>query len=629
MRKMNYIKLKYVMLLGIILLLENSVSYGQFKNKLQNNRYRLAQTYERTGEFTKAEEIYSELYKSNPLNINYFNSLNNIYLKQKKYLESVKLIKNRLIRNPNDISLYALLGTTYYVSGNADKAFETWDKALQILPNSAVSYRLIANAMIENREFDRAIEVLEKAKKSVENPIMFSYDLAQLYSVKTDYENATKEFCYIISKRPSELASIKRRIARYFINNQARNATLKVVNEFYGSTHQPEFLRLLKYLYTLKGDYETAYKLAVELDETTTKNGAEIFVFAQNALRENKTNIASTAFKYIIDNYPNSSFFPSAKIGYAGSLEQAINKEDKTENTDWKPFKKLFTKKAEKYATVIKAYQGIAKLFPGTNQYYEALYRMGMIYFRKLNKLNKADSLFRKIINNSPFSKYGIQSNIQLGEISIFKNDFEKAKKYLDNVLKNKRANSEERSMAKYKLAKIEFWQGNFGSASKKLDKIIDNLKDKNANDAIELKLLITTLKSDSLSLVKFAEGDLLIEKGKYSQAAEIYKQLSGNENIMFFKDYALLKREQSLIAIDYYPVVVSELTKAIENDKFNLYSDKFLFLLGNTYFYGLGENNKALKTFQKLLEKFPNSLYFDKARETINLITNNKSKIL
>ena len=61
-----------------------------------NNKYRLAKTYEQAGDFNKAKELYQELVTAAPLNNQFNNSLNEIYLKLKEYDQSIILLEKRI-----------------------------------------------------------------------------------------------------------------------------------------------------------------------------------------------------------------------------------------------------------------------------------------------------------------------------------------------------------------------------------------------------------------------------------------------------------------------------------------------------------------------------------------------------
>ena len=123
-----------------------------------DNKFRLAQSYEQAGMTEKAKEIYLEIYSAAPNNFQYFDGLNRALLVLKDYEGSVKILKERIKQNPNDINNYGLLGSTYYLMNKQEEAFAVWDTAVKIIGGTAVIYRTMANYAIQNRAFDKGIE---------------------------------------------------------------------------------------------------------------------------------------------------------------------------------------------------------------------------------------------------------------------------------------------------------------------------------------------------------------------------------------------------------------------------------------------------------------------------------------
>jgi hypothetical protein len=72
------------------------------------------------------------------------------------------------------------------------------------------------------------------------------------------------------------------------------------------------------------------------------------------------------------------------------------------------------------------------------------------------------------------------------------------------------------------------------------------------------------------------------------------------------------------LIADDDFSSAIKLLVELSESQKTELFEDKSTFLLGLCYKYGIKDFSKAAQSFKKLLEKFPNSLYFDHGREQL-----------
>ena len=172
--------------------------YGQNNNQMMM-KLSLAQSYERSGDLVNAAKIYEELYQLEPKNNLYFESLNRAFIALKNYAASIDLIETEIKLRPKDINLYGLLGSTYYLQGNEEKAYEVWDKPFTFLEPSSVLYRVIANYAIERRAFKKAIDVYNKGKEIAEDKTIFSYDLALLYSITMQFEKAAEEYGNYIS----------------------------------------------------------------------------------------------------------------------------------------------------------------------------------------------------------------------------------------------------------------------------------------------------------------------------------------------------------------------------------------------------------------------------------------------
>jgi len=145
------------------------------------NRSRLAESYENAGDLKKAAELYEELVLLDPSNNLYFESLNRIYVQLKNYSASINLLESAISQKPKDVNLYGLLGSTYYLMGNEEKAVEVWNEPFQSDKINPVFYRVIGNYAVERRAFEIAIDLYEQGKDADEDKVLYAFDLARLY----------------------------------------------------------------------------------------------------------------------------------------------------------------------------------------------------------------------------------------------------------------------------------------------------------------------------------------------------------------------------------------------------------------------------------------------------------------
>jgi tetratricopeptide (TPR) repeat protein len=603
-----------------------STSLAQVNQSI-DEQFKLAQSYEQAGLFSKAEEIYRQIYIREPNNFQLYEPLNRVLVSQRKYNESIELLQSKIIQSPKDYNLYGQLGVTYYLMEKTKSAEEIWEKGIATDPSSYIPYRVMANYAIECRAFETAIELLNRGEKNAPDPTLFSMDIANLYIIFMKFEKAAVEFCNLIEFHPEQVAVVKSRINSYLSKPDALDETINVVKKFIDSKPRLEIYDLLTFIYQASGNYEEAFQSVISLEKKFNSNGMYIFTFAQEAFRNQKYDWTSNAYNEIIKNHTNSPYFQTAKIGYARTLEAALDQKYFQQNESWKPIVLPRQSFVNEYMNIISAYNDLANEFPNNAVNLEVLFRIAQIYGERIFDYQQADIFYKKVIQISPQSIYAVQSNISLGIIFIKKSNLEQAKGFFQQALAINAIELGDRSRANFFLAYIEFWKSNFLSSLDLLKIVGMNPTTDYTNDALELSTLITSTKKDSLNLVRYAKADLLLLQNKYKEAGTELKTLSDDNNLFIINDFAKIKLAELFVAENNYSEAVKILEDLSENKKSSLFVEKSTFLLAECFQYGINNFEKAVKIYQNLLETFPNSLYFDRAREALNSIQTKNGK--
>ncbi len=607
----------------ILMLLPAAIITAQNNNGILN-KFSLAENYENTGDLQKATKLYEDLYLANPDNNVFFESLNGVYLKQKNYAASVNLIERQIKKNPDDINLYGLLGSTYYLMGNEEKAYEVWDEPFTFMKPNPVLYSVIANYAVQRRAFDKAIDIYEKGKEAAGDKITFSYNLAQLYSITMQFKKAAEEYCNILAKNPAQLQTIQTKLLANANKPDALKVTISVVENYAGKDNL-SFSYLLARLYIENKDYEKAFDMYVDIDNRQSQKGRELYKYAEFLFREKQYSLAKDVYEKIIGRYPESPLIASSKLGYAKALEAILMNEYADHVPAWKPYFPIVTYESEKIDDVIAAFKDVADVYKHSEASYEALLRIGMIKFYLLNKQDEAKSYFNKVINEASLSGSAADAYRELGKLALLNGNLTGAERNFAKITILSKIDLQKITDAKYNLARIKFYEGDIKSAQKLLADIMKNLKDDNANDAIGLSLLMNTSKNDSSNLLLFAEAEFLADQKKFTQAADKYKMIAGNPRAFIFHSVASLRTAEMMLALSDYQQAIKLFENVVEEGEKNIYADKALYLLGEIYQYGLGDGAKAIEIYEKLLAKFPLSIYIDEARERIR---NLKEKI-
>ncbi|MCB0742616.1 MAG: tetratricopeptide repeat protein [Ignavibacteriae bacterium] len=584
-----------------------------------DNQLRLAKSYEDVNNFEDAEKIYSDLIKAEPTNYNIYKSYNDLLLKMKKYEESIKLIESQLAQTPNNIDLYGDLGSVYYLIGNQEKADEYWTKGITLDSENPFSYRVIANYLVENRLIEKAIDILRTGNSKSDDPTIFSYDIANLYSLTMKFEEATEEYCKIIQQKPKQENIVKNRILGYLNSPGAVEPTLKVVENYYDNEGNSIYLDLLIDLYLRTDNFKKGLEAAIKLEKATTNNGSVLYNYALQSSRFGNHEFAAQAYQNIIQNFPNSILIAQAEIGYTREIESNLRNKF-TKKDEWKQFSQPSYDKNE-FIKLLQAYKNLAKKYPSEKVGIEAEYRSGLIYQIFLEDYKKADSVFQKIISNGNASEFISQAYFGLAKIALVNGNLSEAQNYLEDIIDQKNVAEALLVEAKYTLAKTEMWQGNFETAIKRLNEVKIISADENANDALQLLLILNTFKKDSVNLILFVNADYNIEKNKFKEAAADFKKLAENKSLFLLKDFAAVNYVELLLTLNNYQEAIIFLEEISNCDEDNIFKDRFLYLLGASYFYGLHNAEKASVTLTRIFEEFPNSIYSGKARKIISEI--------
>ena len=192
-------KIKIIKLFLITFII--NFAFAQTQDEL--NLLRLAQSFERAGEYERALKIYEELYNNNPTNRVYLEAIVRLNTQTKNYDRAIKLAQSWLSSHPDDIDMMARLGDVNFKAGNEKEAIEIWDKIVKTYRNNPGIYRMVADYLIQNRLYDKAIQYLTTAQKIAGVPELYSFEIAMLYEFTMRFDKAVEEYIKILRRTPS------------------------------------------------------------------------------------------------------------------------------------------------------------------------------------------------------------------------------------------------------------------------------------------------------------------------------------------------------------------------------------------------------------------------------------------
>jgi tetratricopeptide (TPR) repeat protein len=594
-----------IMVVGIFV--TENVS-AQSQNQL-NSRVRVAQDYERMGNFEGALNIYRGLYNLVPNNQLYYEGVKRNMLRLKMYDELIELIGSDL-RRGKDLRLQADLANVYYKSGNQPIAKQLWNEMLNGNKQNKSVYIFVANALLDNRLYSEAIEVYKLARQNFKRDDIFVFELANIYIARLNYKEATLELMKHLEKNPKQFSYIEGRIASYTKDPDNAREVAEVLKGFVHQSRQQYLIReLLAGLYLRVGDYESSFEEFKVLenmpDAARGKDklpGRELFHFAEQALSAGEYRYAQQAYALILSKYSSSPYRMRAQFGIAlAKQKQGLANE------------------------ALKSYDDLIRSSPRGALANEALFQKGEIYFVDLFEVDKALEAYHLIVQKYPKNKNIANTYFRIGDCYAAKGQLQQAQIWYEKPLKTSRTGQSVREKALFKSAYLDFLNGDFDQALEKLRKITDNLgetiptNETYVNDALELIFLIEENKNASSEALKaYGKAQILRLQRLYSEAIKKLQDILENFPNAGIIDESLLDlgelestRGNYASAIEYFQGLLKEYPESI----YNALVQK---RIGEIYEQGLGDFQKAREAYELVLINYPQSVYLEEVRQKL-----------
>ena len=472
----------------------------------------LANSYFQNGEFEKAADLYQQLWEKSNFDLQFYTSLFRSYLQLKKFDEAEKVVKKE-IRKYSDNPHYTIdLGFLYKEKGELSKSKEAYEKVIKALRPNEGEIRFTANAFKAYRESDYEIAVYEKADKLFKGNADFSYELANAYNNKGDYNTAAKNFIENIERHPENQQLIKNQIQT---GKDAEKLMAQLETQLYGklqkNSDNENYVDFLTWIYVQNKDFEGALVQMKALDKRRNENGYRVLNIARMAQTEGAYDDAVKGFEYVANKDPRSNLYFQAKTELLFCRKEKIAKTINYTQEDLLALKKdyeLFIDDNGKNSSTANSMKELADL--------EGFY---------LHDIKSAIQHCEEVVNMSGIAQsLKNQSKLSLGDFYLIDGDV------WESTLLYSQVDKEEKDAplgeeARFKNAKLSYYKGDFDWAQEQLKVLKGSTSELISNDAINLSVfIIDNLGMDTTTeaMERFAKSDLFLFQNKDDEANKL-----------------------------------------------------------------------------------------------------------
>ncbi len=568
-----------------------------FKLKAQSKT--LANDYFEKGEFKKALVIYNKLLSNNAYNYDYFDKVVTIYQQLEDYDKADSLLVNKLA-NDRDPRYLIDLGYNYQLKKQNEIAENYYNKALAFLESNTAYTSILAKRFELYALIDFAIKTYEKSL-SIKQEARYSIQLARLYGEQGDVEKMFVRYIEFLEKNENYVNQAKRVFTdfisedgAYENNSLLRRTLLKKIQT------SPNILwnRLLSWLFVQQNEYKKAFAQEKAIYKRFSENLEGVLELAEIAIAHNKLVVGAEALHYVIKYSQNESVLIKANLLL---LEQDLKlaTEEKFESID-----KKYTNLIAQFAKNTRVL-GIKLGYSHFKAFYQKDYKGASAFLKKTLKTRLSNTQTAKV-------------KMKLADILVLQERFNEALIYYSQIQKSLK-NSVLAQEARFKVAKTSYYKGDFKWAEAQLKILKSSTSQLIANDALDLKLLISDNKfedSSQTALKTYAKADLAVFQNNDKAAIDLLSEVIKNHKTETIVDQALYFQAQLYEQTAAYDKAKLNYEFIIANFKNDILIDDAYYALANLYIDYFDNSEKAKTLLEKIIFNHPDSIYFVSARK-------------
>lgn len=155
--------------------------------------------YERSGNWKQAREVYEEVRKKQPDNVEAMHRLGIVADAQRRHAEAEQLFLAALEQQPRNAELLADLGFCYYLQGQLAKAESALGKATKLNPKESRYWNNLGLAIGHQGRFEEALDCFRKTGSEADA----QYNLAFIFAGQDRVAEAKRSFHTALANDPT------------------------------------------------------------------------------------------------------------------------------------------------------------------------------------------------------------------------------------------------------------------------------------------------------------------------------------------------------------------------------------------------------------------------------------------
>ena len=563
----------------------------------------IADDYFKRGEFEKALIVYQRLIESNN-NINIFNKIIGTLQQLERYDEAQQILKDR-ISTYKFPPLLVELGYNYQLKDSLDIANQYYNDAILSIDENPVYVISVARQFENHSLLDEAIIVYKKGMELLPDS-NFDIPLARIYGEQGNVELMFSSYIDYIEAQPTFLNNAKRAFSDFISENKENENNIILKRLLLKKIQiQPDtyWYELLSWLFVQEKEYDKSFTQEKALYRRNPESLDRIIELAITSLNANVYETASDIFNYLLEA---SQDIPTILLAHQYLLD-------------------IETRNATKkdLPTIDQKYLDLFNKFGTYEQTVALQIAYGNFLAFHYQKPEEASTFLKQSLklNLSAFQEATVK--LKLGDILVLQEKFNEALIYYTQIQVNLK-NSTISQEARFKVAKTSYYKGDFDWAESQLKILKSSTSQLIANDALDLKLLISDNKYDDslhVALKLYAKADLKAFQNKLDEAISLLDTILTEHKGESIIPQALFKQAQLFEQRKQFDRAVANYQFIVANYREGILIDDACYYLAELYNNQLAEPEKAKELYEKIIFNYEDSIFFIEARKKFRML--------
>lgn len=565
----------------------------------------LAKDYYQKGAFEKALVLYKKLLKTSRSSPDYTLKVIECHQQLNQLKAAKEYIETQILQSWHPQFLVEL-GYNYQLQKKPKLASSNYDQALLIIEQQPEYVYGVGQRFESHSLLTQAIQAYEIGLAVAPNAAYY-YQLAGLYAAQQNIEKMMERYLDYVQTSPPYMNQIMRLLADYISEDSRKpynQLFKKVLLKKLQAAPDPLWNQWLGWLYVQQNEFSKAFIQEKAVYRRSPKSFQGLINLAVLANEQNAYEIALNIFEFIVQNATDTRLLILANCKLL-ELQLEIAKDSKI------------------YPEINASYLELLDRYKLGQQSIELQlsYAQFLAFYDK--KLDTASTFLKIALKENLPSLTAAKLKMMLADVFVAQNKFNQALLYYTQIQLAVK-NSPLAQQARFKVAKTSYYKGDFDWAETQLKVLKSSTSQLIANDALELKLLITDHKAiDSLytALKRYAKADLLMTQKKPKEAILVLDSILENHKADPIIDQVLLFQAHVYESQKQYVKAASNYLLIIKNHKEEILIDDAYFYLAELYRTQLEDSEKAQLNYESIIFNHEDSIHFVEARRQYRIL--------